>query len=63
MDATELVNIIGNGFFPVVMCALLFWYMTKQNEAHKQETDKLTEAVNELKIAITQLTDHMENKS
>lgn len=59
MELNEITAIIGNGFFPVIMCGLLFWYMTKQNEYHKQETDSLKDAINELKIAITTLTDRI----
>lgn len=71
MTATEMVNLFTNNVFSVVMCVLLFWYLTKQQEAHKAEidalkkvqqeqTEKLTASVNALELAITKLTDRLE---
>ena len=37
------------------MALLLFWYMTKQNESHKEETASLKDAINKLEVAITAL--------
>ena len=58
----DIVNIISSVGFPIAMTLLLFWYMTrqndridKQNEAHKEETNSLKDAINKLEIAITAL--------
>lgn len=56
---TEVVQLISTVGFPIVMCLLLFYYMTEQNKQHKEESDSMKEAINELKIAITQLTDNL----
>lgn len=37
------------------MALLLFWYMTKQDENHKQETASLRDAIGKLEVAITAL--------
>lgn len=59
MDPNEIVSLFGNGFFPCVMCGLLFWQMIKQNDQHKQETDSMKSAINSLEQAIIKLTDKL----
>lgn len=62
MDATvyqALSTLISSIGFPIVMCLLMFKYTTDLNEAHKQETSSLKDAINELKIAITTLTERL----
>lgn len=51
----NIVNVISSVGFPIAMALLLFWYMTKQNESHKEETNSLKEAINKLEVAITAL--------
>ena len=51
----EIVQILGNGFFPVVMCGLLFWLNLRMMDQHKEESEQLRQAIVELKIAITEL--------
>ena len=53
----EVVTAISTVGFPIVMCILIFYYMEKEAESHKQEVDGLKEVVTDLKISITQLTD------
>ena len=53
----ELVTAISTVGFPIVMCILIFYYMEKESESHKQEVDGLKEVLTDLKISITQLTD------
>ena len=53
----EVVTAISTVGFPIVMCILIFYYMEKESESHKQEVDGLKEVLTELKISITQLTD------
>lgn len=40
----ELISKIG---FPIVAAIALFWYMNKQRETHKAETDGMKDALNE----------------
>ena len=51
----NIVNVISSVGFPIAMALLLFWYMAKQNESHKEETAGLKEAINKLEVAITAL--------
>ena len=53
----EVVAAISTVGFPIVMCILIFYYMEKETESHKQEVDGLKEVLTDLKISITQLTD------
>lgn len=56
MDTNGIMQLIGSLGFPIVACGALFWMLNKQTEMHKQETDTLKEAINELRVAIMQLT-------
>lgn len=40
---SDAVSSIG---FPIVVSGALFWFMNKSNDTHKQEIEKLSEAVN-----------------
>lgn len=55
----EVVTAISTVGFPIVMCILIFYYMEKESESHKQEVDGLKEVLTDLKISITQLTDKL----
>lgn len=57
----NIVNIISSVGFPIAMALLLFWYMTKQDENHKQETQSLRDAINKLEVAITALITKLGN--
>lgn len=59
MDANSIITLVSTLGFPIVMCGALFWYMIKQNEQHSTESREMRDAVNELKIAIVELTDHL----
>lgn len=55
-DWLTAISTVG---FPIAMCVLLFWYMTKLNDLHAEETKSLTSVINELKLAITELRDEL----
>lgn len=59
LDATTIATLFGNNVFPIGMCAALFWYMVEQNKQHQEESKEMRKAVDELKLAITQLTDKL----
>lgn len=63
MDANTIVTLVGTLGFPIVMCGALFWYMIKQNELHSTESREMRNAVNDLKLAIVELTDHLKGDS
>lgn len=43
---SDIVQIISNVGFPIAMCLLLFYNMREQNAQHKEEMQKMSEAVN-----------------
>ena len=51
----NIVNIISSVGFPIAMALLLFWYLQKESENHKSETNSLKDAITKLEIAITTL--------
>lgn len=53
---TDVTNIITNVGFPVAMCVFLLYYMERQDERHRQETDKLNETLQGNTNVLTELT-------
>lgn len=62
MEANMIVEVISQVGFPIAACAALFWKMHKQDKDHKEEVDKLAEALNNNTVAITKLVDHLETR-
>lgn len=56
MDANTIIQIVSSLGFPIVMCGALFWYMVKQREAHKEETEHLKDTLNENTKVLAELT-------
>ena len=57
MDYQNIVTAISTVGFPIVMCGALFWYMIQQREAHKEEINKMTEALNNNTLVLQKLLD------
>ena len=68
MDA--IVTLLGQYAFPVVMCVLMGWYLKYQNDQnredinnlntlHRDEMKQVSNAVNQLTLAIQKLTDYI----
>ena len=62
MDANTIIQLVGSLGFPIVMCGALFWRMVKSDEQHKEEMDKLSAALNNNTIAITNLSDKLDKE-
>lgn len=67
MDITQITQVISNVGFPIAMCLLVFYYMAKHDEQHKEETDNLrttlednTKVLSELSTLIKTLTNGKE---
>lgn len=56
MDINGITQLIGSIGFPIVACGALFWMLNRQNEIHREESAQMKEAINDLKVAILQLT-------
>lgn len=55
MDFTTVTGLIGSLGFPIIMCIMLFNWIQKLNEQHKEEMSKVTEALNNNTLALTVL--------
>ena len=62
MDISTITQFIGTLGFPIAACCVLFWYLQKESENHKQEMNNMKEAIDantsiitELKILIQQI--------
>lgn len=60
MDFNSLVTAIGSLGFPIIMCLLMYDRMGKQDAQHKEEMMKLTESLNNNTLAISKLTDKIQ---
>ena len=56
MDTNSIIQMIGSLGFPIVACGALFWMLNKQTELHRDEMNMIKEAIDELRVAILQLT-------
>lgn len=72
MGVNEVMQIIGSLGFPIAACVYLFWSMQKEREnnaaqreadrlEHKQEMEKVTDALNNNTIVIQQLVDMLKS--
>lgn len=59
MDVNTLIQLVSSLGFPIVCCGALFWKMVKSDEQHKEEMDKITQALNNNTIALTKLSDKL----
>lgn len=55
MEYTDIYNIISNVGFPIAVSIAMFYYLNKQNERHKEEIDKLSEALQGNTKVLTEL--------
>lgn len=59
MTVNDIIQMVSTLGFPIVMCAALFWRMIKSDDQHKEEMEKVTEALNSNTLAITKLADKL----
>lgn len=55
MDFTVISQLIGSLGFPIVACCAMFYMYNRQTEAHKEEMNKFTEAINNNTSTINEL--------
>ena len=58
-ELTTLVSTLG---FPVGMCLIMCYYINKINDAHKEETDKFAEALNNNTVVLQKLCDKLDSR-
>ena len=59
MDANAIIQIISGVGFPIAACLICFWYVNKLTETHKEEVNKLTDALNNNTLVMQKLCDKM----
>lgn len=62
MDVNSLIQIVGSLGFPIVACGALFWRMVKSDEQHKEEMNKMSEALNNNTSALVKLTERLDKE-
>lgn len=62
MDVNTLIQLVGSLGFPIVACGALFWRMVKSDEQHKEEMNKMSEALNNNTTALVKLTEKLEKE-
>lgn len=59
----EVVTLITNVGFPIGLTLILLWYIYDNNNKHKEEMDKMSEALNNNTLALTKLIDRLEREN
>lgn len=57
MDGSTLVQMIGSLGFPIAACCYMFYIMEKEREGHREEMNKITDALNNNTLALQHLSD------
>lgn len=52
-----IVQLIRDLGFPIAVAVAMFWKNIRDDERHREEMDKVTEAVNNNTLALTELKD------
>lgn len=55
-DMTTMISTVG---FPIAMCIAFMWYGYHQQENHKEETEKFTDALNKNTLVLQRLCDKL----
>lgn len=55
MELDVLTTIISNVGFPIACVIAMFYMWNKEREAHKEETDRLAEAINNNTVVMQQV--------
>lgn len=58
-DLSALISTLG---FPIAMCLIMCYYINKINDAHKEETDKFAEALNNNTVVLQKLCDRLDSE-
>lgn len=58
-DLAGLISTLG---FPIGMCLIMCYYINKINDAHKEETDKFAEALNNNTLVLQKLCDKLDSE-
>lgn len=57
MNIQDIISIISTVGFPIACCLVCFWYIYHSQKSHKEEMDKMSEAINNNTLVMQQLID------
>lgn len=57
----NILQAISTVGFPIALTLILLWYIYDSSNKHKEEIDKMSEALNNNTLALTKLLDRMES--
>lgn len=60
MEVDTILSIITQIGFPIAVCIICFWYINKIQSQHKDEMDKMSEAINNNTIVMQKLIDKLD---
>ena len=58
----QILQAISTTGFPIIVCLILMWYVNKQLDTHKEETNALKDVIAENTAMVQKLTIMIENK-
>ena len=61
MELNVILQAVSTVGFPIVVAGAMFWKMNKQDEIHREELNKVTEAITNNTVALTQLIDKLDS--
>ena len=59
MDFSGVAQVISTLGFPIAVCLICFWYINKREEQHREEVNKLSEAVHNNTLVMQKLVDRL----
>lgn len=57
MELETILSAISTVGFPIACCIGIFWYLQKEQQAHKEEMAAVTKALHENTLVLTELKD------
>ena len=62
MESETIMQLIGSLGFPIAMCLMIFWYLMKETESHKEEVNMLRDVIQKNTEALIELKDRLQNE-
>lgn len=59
MDFATIMSAVSAVGFPIVFCFVLYKTITDQQKAHKEESDKMVEAIHNNTLVVQKLVDKL----
>lgn len=59
MTVNDIITLISSVGFPIVCCAVLFWFMYKVNNQHSEDMQRITETINENTRVLIKLAERL----